>query len=45
MPDDTVLYPGHLYSPDPSATMGETRARNYVFQPKTLEDWMRYFGS
>jgi glyoxylase-like metal-dependent hydrolase (beta-lactamase superfamily II) len=42
--DDTVLYPGHLYAPDPSATMGETRARNYVFQPKSLEDWMRYFG-
>jgi len=42
--DDTVLYPGHLYAPDPSATMGETRARNYVFQPKSLEDWMRFFG-
>ena len=25
VPDDTVLYPGHLYSPEPSATMGETR--------------------
>jgi glyoxylase-like metal-dependent hydrolase (beta-lactamase superfamily II) len=44
VPDETVLYPGHLYSADPSATMGETRARNYVFQPKSLEDWMRYFG-
>ena len=44
VPDETVLYPGHLYSADPSATLGETRARNYVFQPKTLEDWMRYFG-
>jgi glyoxylase-like metal-dependent hydrolase (beta-lactamase superfamily II) len=44
VPDDAVLYPGHLYSADPSATMGETRARNYVFQPKTLEDWMGYFG-
>ena len=42
--DDTVLYPGHLYAPDPSATMGETRANNYVFQPKSLDDWMRYFG-
>jgi glyoxylase-like metal-dependent hydrolase (beta-lactamase superfamily II) len=44
VPDETVLYPGHLYAADPSATMGETRARNYVFQPKSLEDWMRYFG-
>ena len=42
--DDTVLYPGHLYAPDPSATMGETRANNYVFQPKSLEDWMRFFA-
>ncbi len=44
VPDETVLYPGHLYSADPSATMGETRARNDVFQPKSLEDWMGYFG-
>ena len=44
VPDDAELYPGHMYSADPSASMGETRARNYVFQPKTLEDWMRYFG-
>ena len=29
VPDTTVLYPGHLYSPDPSATMGVTRERNY----------------
>ena len=42
--DDTVLYPGHLYAPEPSATMGETRARNYVFGPKSLEEWMRFFG-
>jgi glyoxylase-like metal-dependent hydrolase (beta-lactamase superfamily II) len=44
VPDETVLYPGHLYAPDPSATMGETRARNYVFQPKSLEEWMGFFG-
>src|SRR5918996_659521 len=44
VPDDTVLFPGHLYSPDPSATMGETRARNYVFRPRSLEEWMSLFG-
>jgi glyoxylase-like metal-dependent hydrolase (beta-lactamase superfamily II) len=32
VPDDTVLYPGHLYSPDPSAPLGEVRARNWVFR-------------
>jgi len=44
VPDDTVLYPGHLYSPEPSATMGETRARNYVFRPRSPEQWLTMFG-
>ena len=44
VPDDTVLYPGHLYSADPSATMGDTRATNYVFRLRTPEDWMAMFG-
>lgn len=42
--DDVVLYPGHLYAPEPSATMGETRARNHVLQTTTLEDWMALIG-
>ena len=44
VPDDTVLYPGHLYSPEPSATMGETRAHNYVFRLRSPEQWMAMFG-
>jgi glyoxylase-like metal-dependent hydrolase (beta-lactamase superfamily II) len=44
VPDDTVLYPGHLYSPDPSATLGDTRQRNYVFRPQTAEQWLAMFG-
>ncbi|MGA2838044.1 MAG: MBL fold metallo-hydrolase [Acidimicrobiales bacterium] len=43
--DDTILYPGHFYSPEPSATMGDTRAHNYVFRLKTPEQWMTMFGS
>lgn len=42
--DDTVLYPGHLYSPEPSATMGETRRRNYVFRLPTIEQWRTMMG-
>lgn len=42
--DDTVLYPGHLYSPEPSATLGETRRRNYVFRLRTPEQWLAMFG-
>jgi glyoxylase-like metal-dependent hydrolase (beta-lactamase superfamily II) len=44
IPDDTMLYPGHLYSAEPSATMGETRSRNYVFRFPTLEQWRMMFG-
>ncbi len=44
IPDDTVLYPGHQYSAEPSATMGETRARNYVFRLPTIEQWRMMFG-
>ena len=43
--DETVLYPGHLYSPEASATMGETRARNYVFRMPTPGEWMSVFGN
>jgi glyoxylase-like metal-dependent hydrolase (beta-lactamase superfamily II) len=42
--DDTVLYPGHLYSEDPSATMGETRRSNYVLAPRTPAQWLAMFG-
>jgi len=44
VPDDTVLFPGHLYSAEPSATMGETRRLNYVFRPQTPEQWLMMFG-
>lgn len=43
VPDDAVLYPGHLYSEKPSATMGETRQRNVVFRPQSLEQWLMLF--
>ncbi len=34
IPDNATLYPGHLYSPEPSASMGDTRRDNVVFNPK-----------
>ena len=45
VPDDAVLFPGHLYSAEPSATMGETRAMNFVFKPRTAEQWLAMFGN
>jgi glyoxylase-like metal-dependent hydrolase (beta-lactamase superfamily II) len=45
IPDDTILFPGHLYSMEPSASMGETRRMNFVFRPKTAEQWLMMFGN
>jgi hydroxyacylglutathione hydrolase len=44
VPDDTILFPGHQYSPDGSATMGVTRRRNYVFRLPTIEQWRTMFA-
>jgi glyoxylase-like metal-dependent hydrolase (beta-lactamase superfamily II) len=45
VPDHTVLFPGHLYSAEPSATMGETRQWNYVFKPRSEAEWLAMFGN
>lgn len=44
VPDDTVLYPGHRYSPEPSAGLGEVRRENVVFRPSSLEQWLAMFS-
>jgi glyoxylase-like metal-dependent hydrolase (beta-lactamase superfamily II) len=44
VPDDTMLFPGHLYSAEPSATMGETRRWNYVLAPNSEAEWLAMFG-
>ncbi len=44
VPDEAVLFPGHLYSPEPSQTMAKTRQYNYVFAPKSAEQWLMMFG-
>ena len=44
VPDEAVLFPGHLYSPEPSQSMGETRRWNMVFKPKTEQQWLAMFG-
>ena len=44
IPDHAVLFPGHLYSAEPSASMEDTRRWNYVFTPKTEEQWLMMFG-
>jgi glyoxylase-like metal-dependent hydrolase (beta-lactamase superfamily II) len=42
--DDTVLFPGHLYSPDPSAPMGDVRLHNRALVPASAEQWLAMFS-
>ena len=44
LPDDVVLYPGHRYSLASEATLGAVKESNYVFRPKTKEQWLTMFG-
>jgi glyoxylase-like metal-dependent hydrolase (beta-lactamase superfamily II) len=44
LPDDTVVYPGHLYTEDPHATQGATKRWNPVLAPRSAEEWLRVFG-
>jgi glyoxylase-like metal-dependent hydrolase (beta-lactamase superfamily II) len=45
VPDDAILFPGHMYSQDPFQSLGETRRWNYVFRPRTPQEWMAMFGN
>ncbi len=45
LPNDTVLFPGHLYSPESSASLQEVRERNYVYRFRTKDQWMIMFGN
>ena len=44
VPDEATLFPGHLYSPEPMALMGQTRQLNYVFLPRSEEQWLTMFA-
>ena len=44
VPDDTILFPGHLYSAQGHQELGVTRRNNHVFKPKTQEQWISMFG-
>ncbi len=44
IPDHAVLFPGHLYSAEPSQSMEDTRKWNYVFTPRSEQQWLAMFG-
>lgn len=43
LPDDTVVYPGHLYSPEPHGSLAEIKQTNYVYRFKTLDQFLMMF--
>ncbi len=44
VPDDALVYPGHRYSDEPFAAMGETRRTNVVLRPRSAQEWLAMFG-
>jgi glyoxylase-like metal-dependent hydrolase (beta-lactamase superfamily II) len=44
LPDETLLFPGHFYSPEPFATLGEVRAHNAVLVPRGADEWLAHFA-
>jgi hydroxyacylglutathione hydrolase len=42
--DDTIVYPGHRYSVPSSGTIAAIKESNYVFRPRSVEQWMTMFG-
>ena len=44
MPDGTVVFPGHRYSMPSSATIEAIREHNYVYRPKSKDQWLTMFS-
>jgi hydroxyacylglutathione hydrolase len=44
LPDDTLVFPGHLYSADASSTLGEQKRRNPYLRVARLEDFLGFMG-
>lgn len=40
-----IVYPGHLYSEDPSAPLLDVRRTNVVFRPRSAEEFVLAFGN
>jgi glyoxylase-like metal-dependent hydrolase (beta-lactamase superfamily II) len=45
LPDETALYPGHLYSPEPHSTMGEQKRTNPYLRVASLEQFLTFLGA
>ena len=44
LPGDPTVFPGHWYSPEPSASLSEVKRSNYVYRVANLEQWRTLMG-
>jgi hypothetical protein len=38
------VYPGHQYSAEPSAALSSVRENNFVYRPRSLDEWKTMFA-
>ena len=44
LPDETLLYPGHLYSSEPSDSLGEQKRTNPFLRVSSLDEFLMFMG-
>ncbi len=44
LPDETLLYPGHLYSSEPSDSLGEQKRTNPFLRVSSLDQFLMFMG-
>ena len=44
LPDDTIVFPGHQYHPASCGTIAAVKEQNYVYKPRSREQWLTMFG-
>ncbi len=43
LPTDTIVHPGHFYSPEESRRLESVVRHNFVFGPRTEDEWLALF--
>ncbi|OBC04810.1 MBL fold metallo-hydrolase [Mycobacterium sp. 852013-50091_SCH5140682] len=44
LPGDPMVFPGHWYSAEPSASLAEVKRSNYVYRASDLQQWRSLMG-
>ena len=44
LPDETLLFPGHLYATEPSSSLGEQKRTNPYLRVTSLQDFLGFLG-